>query len=113
MSEPTLIACLTPPGKGAVATLAIRGPLAWAATRELFQANKPLPETPDANRTWLGRLGEEARDQVVLAVKQAEPAVWLELHCHGGVEVIRLVAELYERRGVRVVPWQELERLTG
>src|SRR5688500_11726296 len=99
-AAPTLIACLTPPGRGAVATLAVRGPLAWAVTRELFQSGRDLPETPATGQTWVGRLGEESRDDVVLAVTQVNTEPSLELHCHGGPEVVRYLQELYERRGV-------------
>jgi tRNA modification GTPase len=40
---------------------------------------------------------------VILAVKQATPTISLELHCHGGIEVVRLLQELYEECGVQVI----------
>ena len=50
MSEPrSLVACLTPPGKGALATLGLAGPAAWPAVRELFRPLRgELPQTPEA-----------------------------------------------------------------
>lgn len=57
--------------------------------------------------------GEDAKDDVVLVVKQTEPVPWLELHCHGGVAVVQLLLETLECRGVRVCTWQHLERQTG
>jgi tRNA modification GTPase len=123
-SAATYLACLTPPGTGAIATLALRGPDAWVVICDLFspqaarargQAAPQLPPAPEAGRLWLGRLGEESRgraDQVVLSVRRTSPVPWLEIHCHGGREVIRLLEEVFAARGVRVCSWQELERQT-
>jgi tRNA modification GTPase len=116
MTEPlaTWIACLTPVGKGAIATLAVRGPFAWDATRALFRPRLgELAEQPREERVWLGRLGTDIRDEVVLAVRRAGPEPWLEIHCHGGPEVLRLIVELYEGRGVRTCSWHELEYRTA
>jgi len=103
----TVVSCLTPPGQSALATLALRGPAAWGTMRDLFRPRKgELPETPEVGRFWLGRLGDELADDVVLAVKGIEP-VALEVHTHGGREVVRLVLELLRQRGVTVIDWQE------
>jgi tRNA modification GTPase len=131
----TYAACLTPPGTAAIAVLAIRGAQAWDIVGDLFQprtaqasgGRKPPVErddnrglTPPARqlqlqvgRFWLGRFGEDVADEVVLSVHQIEPAPWLELHCHGGVEVVRMCLDALRRRGVEVCSWQELESLTG
>src|SRR6202163_2561961 len=93
---PTLIACLTPPGAAAIATLAVRGPQAWPVTRSLFRGR--LPEAPIADKFYLGCLVDAtyACDEVLLSFKLE----WLELHCHGGVEVVRFIEELFATRGV-------------
>src|SRR5271163_2560972 len=99
----TFLACLTPPGAAAIATLALRGPAAWALVRGLAQ--RVLPPEPEPGRFWLTRFGDAARgevDEVVLAVKQAQPEAWLELHCHGGREVLRLLEEQLTARGAQV-----------
>jgi tRNA modification GTPase len=54
-----------------------------------------------------------AADEVVLAVKRAGPVPWVEVHCHGGREVVGFLLEALERHGARTCSWQELERLTG
>jgi tRNA modification GTPase len=110
----TYVACLTPPGVAALATLALRGPDAWEIARSIFQLRTGgrLPADSTPGRFWLGRLGEEIADQAVFALKRVQPVPWVELHCHGGREVIRMILELFELRGVRVVAWPELERLT-
>jgi tRNA modification GTPase len=106
---------LTPPGQGAIATLALRGPRAWSITRELFQSSHGgrLPEQPTPGQFRLGWLGDRAKgaaDEVVLLVKEAQPDPWLELHCHGGVEVVRLLQEHFESHGVLALGWPDLER---
>jgi tRNA modification GTPase len=52
-------------------------------------------------------------DEVVLAVKRTSPAPWLEVHCHGGREVVRLLLETLAQRGVRVCSWQRLEEVSA
>src|SRR5262245_3133647 len=98
------MACLTPPVAGAIATLAVRGSDAWPVTRALFRGK--LPDQPMPHRFYLGRVGEGAEpgDEVVLAVKPE----WLEIHCHGGVEVMRFLQELFAARGVNVGSWEEV-----
>jgi tRNA modification GTPase len=105
---PTWVACLTPPGRAAIATVGLLGPRAWELARQHFQprSGKPLPETPVARRFWLGKAGEVG-DEVVLAVKQTEPVLWLELHGHGGREVVRLLLEVFEHLGGTLCSWQE------
>jgi len=121
----TFLASLTPPGTGAIATLALHGPDAWALIRNLFQPGSPnataavpppLPEMPTPGRVWLGRLGDGAlggADEVVLSVKRTLPTPLIEIHCHGGREVIRLLEEVFAGRGVLVCSWQDLERQTA
>jgi tRNA modification GTPase len=114
---PTLAACLTPPGRGAIATLAVRGPRAWEFVRELFRpltpSRPPLPERPELGRIWLGRLGDELADEVVLTLTRSRPVPWVEIHCHGGPEVVRLLLEAFASRGMEICSWQELELRTA
>jgi tRNA modification GTPase len=109
----TLVARLTPPGQGAIATLGVRGPAAWTMVRALFRtrAGSLLPEAPVAGRFWLGRMGGEVGDEVVLAVKHAGPPPWLELHCHGGREATAYLLDLLRERGLTPCSWREF--LTG
>jgi tRNA modification GTPase len=52
-------------------------------------------------------------DEVVLAVKSVEPVPWLELHSHGGREVMRFLLDLFLARGLRPCTWQEFLGLTA
>jgi tRNA modification GTPase len=108
----TCIACLTPPGQAALATLALHGACSWQAVRSLFRlrSGTELPAAPQTGRFWLGCLGAETADEVVVAVKSIEPVPLLEIHCHGGREVVRYLLELFQERGLRLCTWQELAR---
>src|SRR5262245_36117369 len=108
MDAITRIAVLTPPGAGAIASLAVSGPRAWEATRELFRP--VLPERPAPGMFRLGRLGvdDKASDEVVLAVKPDG----LELHCHGGLAVVRFIFDLYAARGVVEGSWRDFVSLS-
>ncbi|HZT83672.1 MAG TPA: hypothetical protein VFA26_25810, partial [Gemmataceae bacterium] len=115
-TAPTLFACLTPPGAAAIATLAVRGPGAWKAVRALFRPRfsaSALPDEPQPGRFWLGRLGADLADEVIVAVKRGGPAPWVEIHCHGGREVLRLLQSALEGQGATRCDWQELERRTA
>jgi tRNA modification GTPase len=118
--ECTFLAWLTPPGTAALATFALRGPQAWQLVKQLFQpaSGRPLPDLPagEPHRFWLGWLGEaagNARDQVVLALQRGGATPWVEVHCHGGRQLARMLEESFVSRGARLCSWQELEVLTG
>jgi len=112
---PTWIACLTPPGQAALAALGLYGPHAWEALRKLFRrrSGAELPELPMAGRFWLGRLGGEVADEVVVAVKRTEPVPWLEVHCHGGREVVRFLIEHFREQGLQLWSWEDFLRKTS
>jgi tRNA modification GTPase len=107
----TVVACLTPAGTGAIATLAVHGPDAWNVCRGLFTPRSgSLPERPEdvtPNGFILGLLGTTLRDEAVLALRRSSPMPWVELHCHGGREVVRMLLEVFEQQGVRVISWRE------
>lgn len=108
------LACLSPPGQAAVATLGLCGAGAWPAVRALFQPRRgELPASPVAGRFWLGRLGGAVGDEVVLAVRRTEPVVWLEAHCHGGKEVVRFLTEALQGQGLLPCSWQDFLRNVG
>jgi tRNA modification GTPase len=105
---PSIVCCLTPPGKGALATLALAGPRAWTAVRELFRPRRgELPAAPESGRFWLGRVGGDVADEAVLAVRRIQPAVCVEVHVHGGREVTRWLTELFVRKGLQERPWPD------
>ncbi len=106
----TVVACLTPPGSGAVATLAVYGSRAWDVIRERGDAALFAPET---SRVPSFRLGSLGGDQVLFAVKATQPVPWVEIHCHGGREVVLMLLEALASRGAAVCSWQEFQRFTA
>jgi tRNA modification GTPase len=86
--------------------IAVRGAAAWDVARTLFQPRSKrveLPALPQAGSFWLGRIG----DDVVLTVKEVEPQPWVEVHCHGGRETVRLILDTLETHGVVPCRWKE------
>jgi tRNA modification GTPase len=98
-SSPRLI-ILTPPGRGAVASLRIEGLGGRELLADLLTARRPLAEIP-LRQIVVGRLGGE---QVVLS-RLADDVI--ELHCHGGSAAVARLEEFLAGRGVRKVPWQD------
>jgi len=110
----TRYAVLTPPGTGAIAVIAVSGPDAWPLVVRRFRpAGKPLPESPTLHAVRLGTLGDGAGDEVVVAVTQVSPAVTVEVHCHGGPQVVRMLCELLDAEGCQRAEWWELMRDDG
>lgn len=102
------VALLTAPGRSALAALAVVGAGAWELLRPLARTmgGKELPASPEPGRFRLARLGAELSDEVVLAVRRPD---WIEVHCHGGREVVRLLLDTLTARGATLVPWEDLE----
>lgn len=104
---------LTPAGTGAIATLQLTGDSAWPLVRKLFRpaGSRPLPERPEAGQLWFGTIAAPesleslgtAGDEVVLAVPTAEPVPVIEVHCHGGVTVVRWLLAQFSAAGFQEV----------
>jgi tRNA modification GTPase len=114
-SVTTYAACLTPPGSAAIAVIAVHGPKAWTITRALFRpagsSERLLPESIEPPRFWYGKLTGDAADEVVLFFRRLQPVPSVEIHCHGGRQMISLILETLASHGVQVCSWQELERI--
>jgi len=101
------VAVLTPPGRGAVATIRIEAPpgLLDATEPPLFRAvaGIPVADMP-VGRVVFGHWGREPAEEVVLCRTASEV---MELHCHGGdAAVNRIVDDLQVAAG-RLVDWVE------
>ena len=99
-------AILTPPGRGAIATVAVCGAGAIAAADRSFLAASgvPLSKAP-ANRIVFGRFrsttgGEEEVVAVVTGIDR------LELHCHGGPAAAEAIAAALGAAGAVRITWQ-------
>jgi tRNA modification GTPase len=103
-----MAAVLTPRGRGAVASIRVRGGLAlFEWNREaLFRAanQKRLAEQP-VGRIVFGRWGSEPGEEVVLC-RRGESTI--DVHCHGGDAAVRRILADLSQAGCQIVSWQEL-----
>ncbi len=88
---------LTPPGRGAIATLRIEGPGALRAVAARFTARngRPLAELP-RDRLAVGHFGGPGGEEIVVRILSDEA---LELHCHGGIAAAALIEETLAAAG--------------
>ncbi|NLS95935.1 MAG: GTP-binding protein [Planctomycetaceae bacterium] len=102
---PLRVVLLTPPGRGAVATVRVEGSGACERVDLRFEAasHRVVAELA-GHRLAFGRfrLGEGVYDEVI--VRRPEKNV-VEIHCHGGPAVVeRLMAALVAEDGERISP---------
>ena len=101
------VAVLTPPGRGAVATLSVTGRQAAHLVASRFRAasGRPLDELP-LDRIAFGRwAAAEAQGEEVVVARRTETDV--EIHCHGGRLAAGAIVEGLCAAGAREVSWQQ------
>lgn len=99
-----IVACLTPPGRGAIAVLAVEGLGAVAEVGMLFApASGRALETYGPPRVVFGRFGPEPGEEVIVRLRSPDA---LEIHCHGGQWAIARIQSLLAGRGWRPVGGQ-------
>ena len=103
-ASPLLLIQLTPPGRGAVASLRIEGPGALDVVARHFVARsgRPLADFPPG-RIVVGQFGPGG-EEVVLN-RHSDSAI--ELHCHGGLAAVARIEEILVGDGCRRISWQE------
>ncbi len=108
---PTRAAVITPPGRGALATVQVRGP---DAVKTVAIICRSLPEIVlrkfSDGRLWMTRWGKPEGEPVVIHVHGPE---LIEVHCHGGPMPLQTIFQGLETQGVRQVPWSEFARQTA
>ena len=103
---------LTPAGRGAVATIAFRGPVQLIDDANLFRAanGRPLAEQ-SIDRVVFGRWGAEPGEELVLCRSSSEA---LAIHCHGGHAASEAILDALVRLGCeRLDRWDYIERTEG
>ena len=100
-SAPLLIS-LTPPGRGAVASLRIEGPGGLELMAGLFTARNGLALADIPLRQIV--VGQFGGEEVVLS-RVADEAI--ELHCHGGSAAVGRLEEILVSRGCHKLAWQD------
>ena len=108
-SEILQLAILTPPGRGAVATIGVRGPQATELVGRRFQpaAGAPLTSFP-AGRVVFGRFRTlAATEELVVGLIGPQE---VEVHCHGGLAAAQAVAAALVAEGCEQIDWQTWTR---
>ncbi len=113
---PLLLIQLTPPGRGAVASLRIEGRGALDLVAQHFIARRPrvpgargVPGTPrpladfPPGRIIVGQFGPGGEEVVFNRLSDAA----IELHCHGGLAAVARLEEIFVSGGCRRISWQE------
>jgi len=100
----TVAALLTPPGRGAVASIGVDGPGAVLRIDTLFfpASGKPVAEQP-CDKILFGRWASPQGEELVVC-RRSEQHV--EIHCHGGDQAPAAILQALSARGVQVVDWQ-------
>ncbi|MGD9646412.1 MAG: GTPase [Pirellulales bacterium] len=111
-----LVTVLTPPGRGAVATVEVSGA---AAARTVFRFFEPLAPAGEANADHARRDADSwpinrivvgywqspvGREQVVCARRAADR---FEVHCHGGRVAVAAIVESLVYAGAQRQDWRE------
>lgn len=96
---------LTPSGRGAVASMLLRGPKAL----NVFLARWKGPDvTAFEARPVFGRFRLENTDQVEEIVVHAIGPEEIEIHCHGGDVMVSAIEASLVHDGATATPWTEL-----
>jgi tRNA modification GTPase len=101
---PRQLILLTPPGRGAVATVLLEGPGAREAVQAVFLAASKRPINEYApGQPIFGRLGPPPGEEVILHCRSAQN---VEVHCHGGSAAVARLENLFAERGFSSVDWR-------
>ena len=102
---PFQIVQLTPPGRGAVATLLVEGPRALAAVAARFRAKgaRMLTDYPK-DRLVFGHFGAAEGQEVVIRCRGEDS---VEVHCLGGPAAVAMIQAALVEQGGRVCPWED------
>jgi tRNA modification GTPase len=99
------VVLLTPPGRGAVATLLVEGPGALRAVAAHFRPHSGGQLQPQSDqRLAIGRFGQPVGEEVVVRCRSDQA---VELHCHGGQATVEMIRQALVGAGCRPAAWQE------
>ncbi|QDU73151.1 tRNA modification GTPase MnmE [Bremerella volcania] len=104
---PTTAAVLTPPARGAIATVSVQGPEAIALADRFFKSlGKVGLRDAQIGRILVGHWQgeEEPVGEELVVAKLAEDLV--EVHCHGGVQASQRILQHLASAGCQIESWQ-------
>ena len=110
----TLVAPITPPGQGAIATILLDGPNARILVEKHFRpAGRSFEQSfrltqwhrgvPDLRPVLLGHFVEYLQEEVVLTQINEHQ---FEVHCHGGTTVVSTLLSVLEKDDCKILSWQ-------
>ena len=109
LSNDTIVAPATPPGEGGIGIVRLSGPRAIACLAEVFRSKHITPAAMESHRLYLGGLynGREELVDEVFAVIMRGPRSYtgedvVEVHCHGGVQLLRNILDLFLETGAKM-----------
>jgi tRNA modification GTPase len=108
----TVCAILTPLGRGAVASVGVRGPRSWEIAGRLFAPASGRPLSAYApGQVVFGRfrLRAEAAEELVVGLFGPEE---IEIHCHGGIAAVKAVVAALTAAGCVKVTAKDWASLT-
>ena len=111
VAEKTFAAVLTPPARGAIATVAVRGHAAVASSDRFFTSFSKVPlSQAEVGRILVGhwQAEEEELGEELVVAKLADD--YVEIHCHGGVQASRRIVQHLESVGCEIGTWQQWTR---
>ena len=113
MAPETLVAELTPPGRGAIATVGIWGDQAETILCQvLFRRDGAPVSSLPVGRIQVCQFRCPGHPPEKVVVCRVEPRR-IHVHCHGGRAAVRRVLETMAGCGARIVGWEEwLDRTT-
>ncbi len=104
----TIVAPVTPPGEGGVGIVRLSGPQATTFLTSCFRTKKAI-DAMESHRLYYGKLvkSDDVRLDEVLAVVMRSPRSYtgedvVEVHCHGGTQIMRGVLDLFLDAGARM-----------
>lgn len=116
LSFDTIVAPATPPGEGGVGIVRLSGPRAVAFLGATFRGKSNITRM-ESHRLYHGHLlnRNEERVDEVLAVLMRAPRSYtgedvVEVHCHGGSQILRNVLDLFLEAGARMAEPGEFTR---
>jgi tRNA modification GTPase len=110
-APPTQVVVLTPPGRGAVATVRVEGPQAAERVAARFRSASGLVlnEQP-IGKILFGRWGGEDAGEELVVARRGERA-W-EIHGHGGAAAVAAIVQSLVTDGCERIAWRDWLRQT-
>lgn len=104
----TVAAVMTPPGRGALATVQVLGPDAFCIVASVCKSSaEDFAKKTSDGRLWIGRWGTPAGEPVVVHVQRSD---LVEIHCHGGMMPAETILRDLTARGVVACMWSDIAR---